>query len=191
MQVPEEVRQSLNPLSHFQVLIELLCHSSAWSPLSEISSCQSLCLPVFASLWHASISPAPLPPHFSYICQRSFLFPSIHSGAAEPSLLYLQWPGCPANCLGVENWGLLTGGKPHWTTMRLPNSHPASSQSQWQNASEVLWKENPTVSEGLGSKRYDFQDPRCSLWGTRCPCWLLSSMGCWLYSVTFWVRYVP
>lgn len=77
--------------------------------------------------------------------------------AAEPSLLYLQWPGCPADCLGVENWGLLTGGQPHWTAMRLPNSFPESAtkcllaaverkpNSQWGTRQQKIWFPRPQV----------------------------------------------
>lgn len=162
MQVPEEVRQSLNPLSHFQVLTELLCHSSAWSPPSEISSCQSLCLPVFAPLWHASISPAPLPPHFSYICQGSFLFPGIHSGQQSPpfyicsglAALPTAWEWRTEGCWLVAKptgqlWDFPTPTQPlpfpESATQCLLAAVERKPNSQWGTRQQKVWFPRPQV----------------------------------------------
>lgn len=184
MQVPEEARQSLNPLSPFQVLAELFCCSPAWSSPSEISGCQSPSFHFFASLWYLCISPAPLPLHFSYICRGSFLVWGSRTLPFTPSVTQLLQQAAGSGGLRAAD------GQPATLTpaTRPPKSCRASPVP-WASMSRCLMaaaRQRPDSHWGTREQN----NPKCSSWGTGCPCWALASVGCWLCSVTFWIRYI-
>lgn len=192
MQVPEEVRQSLNLLSPFQVLAELLCCSSAWSSPSEISSCQ---LPPFISLPLCGTCVSP-----PLLCHHTFLTSAEDLSCFQASLQLQQSPpfytcNSPATPASAWDWGTegcwwaVSHANQLWD-LPSPVKPLLFPEYRWENASWLLQDEGWTVGGARGSKRSDFQDPKCSSWGTRCPCWALPSVGCWLCSVTFWVRYI-
>lgn len=179
MQVPEEVRQSVNLLFPFQVLAELLGYSSAWSSPSEISSCPSPSFHFFAFPRYVCISPA--------LCHRSFLTTTKDLSRFQASLQLEQSPpfytcSSPATPANIWEWGTLTSCD---TSQVLPSLSCSPSVKEKMPPGWMLQEEGWTVDEARGSKRSDFQDPKCSSGSTACPCWALLSVGCWLFR-NFW-----
>ena len=164
MQVPEEVRLSLNLLSPFQGLAELLCCSSAWSSPSDISSCQSFS---FISLpFCGTCVSRPLLCHHAFLTsvnylsclqvslqqQQSLLFYTCNSPATLASAWEWEIEGC---------WWAVSHTNQLWD-LPSPAEPLLFPKCQWEHASRLLQDEGWTVSNAQGSKRFDFQDPKCS-----------------------------